>query len=309
MISVSKIFIAACVWVIAIGPFAGLAETIFLHNGTSVSGEMIEQTKKSVKMKFQGIPITYYRNQIKGMELALNPMMDFDYMTRSTIYSLRQKKVYQYPMLLTGKYTVSNVVFGQIQDKKAWWGIMGLSYYGPGKQSIAGVSEEARFILNPFLLVALGEVNAFVVTGKPKPATGIYPKPIKLEWNLDGAFAEVTYNVKEYWMRAKRYYDEKYLYDFELVAYNARDFGFNYLSVLPEKSKNVIYKPGVVPIQQFIHCGGSCGYQGGCNNHSPHQPMLEIKVQRLPAKLHLNLWRNKPKGSKRADMVFVIQMR
>lgn len=286
------------------------AEEIILNNGTSLEGAILERTDSYCKVNVSGVPIKYAYDEIKSMGIKINPLVELDFMTRQQIYALRKRYVQQQPQVsMVRSYTPSGAVFGQIEDKKPWWGIMGLSHIGAGKQSIMGLSEESRFIANPFLLVAVGEAYAFTVHGRKPPSSGVYPKPVRLLWQLDDTFARVRYDIKSYWRMAKRYYDNKYLYDFELVAYNARDLGFQYMYIVPEKSKNVTYRSALVELKQFIHCGGSCGYPGGCNNHSPHQAELDIKIQGVPASLFIKLWRRKPRShSQKADMVFVIEM-
>ena len=96
-----------------------------------------------------------------------------------------------------------------------------------------------------------------------------------------------------------------------IVAYNARDFGFSYFYIDRARSENISSKSAKEPasINQYIHCGGSCGYPGGCNNMSPDQSELKIKVSALPAEAHIKLWKNKPAGKDQApDMTFVITM-
>jgi hypothetical protein len=247
------------------------------------------------------------------LQITINPMMDLDYKTKNEIYEIRKQVALQYPGLVKKDYTPSSEVFGQIEDGKPWWGMVGHSYFGPGEKSIVGPSEESRFIVNPCLLIGLSDINAYIVHDKSLTVEGIYPEPINLSWSANCLFAKVKYDVSSFWQKAKRYrYKSAETHELELVAYNARDLGFNYLYLVPEKSENVIsFSPSTTPvfIKQFIHCGGSCGYPGGCNNMSPDQPELRIKVDNVPAAAYIKLWRNNPQDvNQPADMVFVIDM-
>jgi hypothetical protein len=97
--------------------------------------------------------------------------------------------------------------------------------------------------------------------------------------------------------------------DLTLVAYNARDLGYNFLYAVPEKSENVSLPAHPARILQFIHTGGSCGYPGDCNNMSPYQAGLEFHIDSLPALAYIKLWKSRPvDAAAAADMVFVIEM-
>jgi len=110
---------------------------------------------------------------------------------------------------------------------------------------------------------------------------------------------EITYNVTNFMRASARIVDfPKQLGNapFDVVAYNARDFGFNYLAVSPKFSKN-INKTSDRPIEiaQYIHCGNSCGYSGGCNNMSPYtEGLYDLSLKGLPAQACVYLWRARP---------------
>ena len=57
----------------------------------------------------------------------------------------------------------------------------------------------------------------------------------------------------------------------------------------------------ITEFQDFIHSGGSCGHESGCNNASPSQPMLDFEnshKQNAPyeynKEIYIKLWKNKP---------------
>ncbi|MBU1853273.1 MAG: hypothetical protein KJ957_04450 [Candidatus Omnitrophica bacterium] len=59
----------------------------------------------------------------------------------------------------------------------------------------------------------------------------------------------------------------------------------------------------------MIHCGGSCGYPGGCNNVSPEALDFRVKVNELPANIHVKLWRNEPENvNQKPDMLFMLDL-
>jgi hypothetical protein len=100
---------------------------------------------------------------------------------------------------------------------------------------------------------------------------------------------------------------------FALVGYNARDFGYHWLWVDPELSSNIqcVMEPkSATEIRQFIHCGGSCGYPGGCNNMSPGIAELDrMRYTALPAMAYIQLWKNKPSNVQDPpDLTFILRL-
>jgi hypothetical protein len=306
------------------------AETIVLKSGKTVEGKILEKTKDSIKIEISGVSLTYYLDEIKSItdsaavsaqneqsadtvEIYIKHMIKLDGSTKKEIYEMRKSYVQQYPSLLKHNYSPSDEVFGQIVDNKPWWGILGLSYYGPGEKGIMGPSEESRFLINPYLLVGLDAGHGLRVDDKNLSPIPIYPEPTKLIWSKDGAFAKVTYRIANFWRMQKRYHDASASqHMLTLIAYNAKDMGYNFLYINPEGSKSLSmssYRLMPIAIRQFIHCGGSCGYPGGCNNMSPDQPDLQIQVSDTPALVKLKLWKNQPASiDQAADMIFIIEI-
>jgi hypothetical protein len=95
---------------------------------------------------------------------------------------------------------------------------------------------------------------------------------------------------------------------FDLAAYNARDLGYNFIKVDYRLSKGLKHtEADVIEIKQYIHCGGSCGYPGGCNNMSPAVKELDdFHLTALPAQAIIYLWRQKPSGNQAADLTLVM---
>lgn len=245
--------------------------------------------------------------------IPIHSMVEFDFRTKAEIYAGRTYEVMKYPQLLEKNYAPSDAVFGQIVDKKPWWGILGRCYYGDGEQSIAGPSEQSRYVMNPFLLVALDNGAALRINETQLTAREIYPRPSDLRWDRAKKIASVTYDVSAYRSLAERYdYPKEIQRIFDLIAYNARDLGYDYLFVDVTKSKGIVSlnktnAPLAIPF--FIHCGGSCGYSGGCNNMSPTAPNFRIEVTALPAKVFIGLWHKQPaNNNSNADVTFIINL-
>jgi len=264
-------------------------------------------------------PVSKNRNQfaigesakVELVNIQVQFPIELDSMTKEQILERRRAEVYRYPELVFSGYEPFEEVFDQIVDGLPWWGIAGQFYYGQGEQSIEGPSEESRFILNPYLLVAaepcgMWDKNKVPESVTLQPGFPFYCPPQVLTWEPENSYAEVTY---ESTCVLQRNYA-----CFNLIAYNARDLNLGYLYVSYENSQNISKtnrptEPYAIP--QYIHQGDSCGYPGGCNNMSPVTPEIDsLSVIRLPAKAEIWLWKDKPTSLDVApDMVFVIHFR
>jgi hypothetical protein len=244
--------------------------------------------------------------KVDTVAISIQTPVELDFKTKAQVLQLRQDAVQLHPELLVGKYIPSEAVFGQIVDGLPWWGMYGEFYYGKGDQSIAGPSEETRFIMNPYLLAApdfwnwwQGVINEADLTTFP-----LVCPPSDLLWKPSQAYAEVTYATDCIAIR-----QDDWLFD--LIAYNARDLNLNYIYVSYADSVNVTKQDqpqAAYANPQFIHRGTSCGYPGGCNNMSPPTSDLDgLQLTGLPAKIMIWFWIDQPASTRQApDMRFVI---
>lgn len=261
------------------------------------------------------------------LDITLKKPIELDGLSKAAVYELRSEAVLTYPDLLTGSYQPSEAVFGQIIDGLPWWGLKGYAYYGSGDRSIDGLSEEARFILNPYLLVAadfygLGNYSTPESNFNPALITDevlsredfpTYCPPNNLRWFPSRSRAEVHYNVTYCKDRVRPWVVDPtldpYIY-FDLISYNARDLGLGYVWVAYDESTNVSHwspPTEVYEIQHYLHQGGSCGYPGGCNNMSPPSPAIDgIGIDAFPARMVVWLWRSRPFTIANPDFVFTI---
>lgn len=251
-------------------------------------------------------------------EITLNGLREFDFMTKQELYALRKKLVQQNAELVQGKYIPSENVFGAIADGKPWWGMEGQWCYDSGNRSIEGLSEESRFFLNPFLLLA---IDGWWGVKKSGHCFVSYPRVVSLIWYASEKKAVATYDISRF-KRERKYShicdkcrNDKNIY-LELINYNARDFGYNYVYAVPKLSKEVIPQQksrlfeDACQLRSFIHLGSSCGYPGGCNNASPYEPDMLFMVKKIPAEIYCKLWKEKPANKEQqADFVFVIEFK
>jgi hypothetical protein len=248
---------------------------------------------------------------IDRLDIPLQPPLELDFKTRAEVLQLREQAIYSHPELLVREYKPYAPIFGRIVDGLPWWGVKGQFYYGSGERSIEGPSEESRFILNPYLLVAAEFYTYWDPARHPESEIRaanfrFYCAPHGLHWRPRSAYAEVSYDAGCVARIGGGFFD--------LIAYNARDLNLAYLYISYPDSQGISHPDAPVRAYanpQFIHQGGSCGYQGGCNNMSPYTPEIDaIRIDSLPAKVTIWLWKSDPGDPHRTpDMTFVLYFR
>lgn len=229
------------------------------------------------------------------------------------------------PYLVHGRYQPSPEVFDAIVDGRPWWGMYGAAIWGPGPKSCEGPAEESRFLLNPFMLVAANPASAEIwdtdkITDEDwqNPDFPTFWNPSSLRWWPKECQGQVVYNVSGFNDQLNRWRSklkkEIIVPWFSLVAYNARDFGFNWIYLDGQRSQHIKNtgddREAATQLVQMIHCGDSCQIPGGCNNMSPATKAIdEIKYTELPARAYVSLWREKPNSVEdRADAVFILDL-
>jgi hypothetical protein len=224
------------------------------------------------------------------LRIPYNAPQEFDGATKAQVLSVRSQAVLQQPFLIkNGAYSPDDAIFRQLEDGKPWWGLEGEYVTGPANNhGPDGASEESRFILNPFLLVA---PDFYPPTALGKP--GALPcEPKSLVWAPKLALAEVTYSSACVQQNTAQVFD--------LVAYNAKDLGLPYLAVNWENSTNLDQKnKAETPYKnlQYLHRGPSCQYPGGCNNMSPRTPPIEHFMFTQPqGSMEVWLWQERPQN-------------
>lgn len=233
-----------------------------------------------------------------------------NYKSRLEIFEARTKIVNRRSILLKNLYVPSAEVFDGMEDHRPWWGVQGACLWGPGNKSIEGPSEESRFLMNPFLLVGansgtcnIWDINQIDERDLDDKTFPYFWLPESLLFYPSQALMQIKYNVTKFNQElAKR--GSKLIVPidstttFGLIAYNARDFGFNYIYLDTTKSFNIkanISSDHPTHIVQMIHCGNTCQFPGGCNNMSPAQPEIDqFECTALPAHANIKLWKENP---------------
>gem|GEM_PF-4646334 len=151
---------------------------------------------------------------------------------------IRKESVAKYPGFFGKSYEPYSEVFGGLVDNLPWWGLEGIYFFGPGKHSMDGLSKESQFIVNPFLLGGLSEFQAFP-TMKFTGREDISPPELKdIRWDAQTNSFVVKYDVRNNF-RFKFRFNTPGQQEFTLMAYNDRDFGYNYLFMSIENSVNL----------------------------------------------------------------------
>jgi hypothetical protein len=246
------------------------------------------------------------------VEIPIHPPAEFDGKTRAQILAAREREVARFPQLLDGPYRPYAGVFEAIDDRRPWWGLIGLYHGGPGPHAADGLSDQSRYVLNPFLLAGLREGRVFGC-GEPPPGAEAHPPVVRrLQWTLGPSpvvFEEI--DLAPY-LDGFDLDDQPAARTLDLILYNARDFGFRSFAIDVAASRNVTPKrPGKRPwrLTHLLHTGHSCGLPGGCTNVSPGADEYEIRVDALPATLVVNLWQALPAGAgARPDLVVVMEL-
>lgn len=257
------------------------------------------------------------------ISIPLRKPITLNGLTRDEVLKLRKQAVDANSNLLLYRYEPMREIFGQIVDKKPWWGMAGTILYGAGSRSTIGVSEESRFILNPYLLVGINSATIGIFDPSKFKPNDLNSDSFPYFWSPDSLVFEprnkrayATYNIQSYLQaisgtgKLKAPIKPNH---FSLVAYNARDLGYRYIYLDTEESQNVKNSMDVdqpVHISQMIHCGGSCGYPGGCNNMSPFIKEIDrCYLTKVPAKAVIKLWKDRPYSSQEPDFVYVVDFK
>ncbi len=230
----------------------------------------------------------------KEVTIPINPPTSYSGRTKDSILSERKSyvaKVFNLP-----NYKPSENIFGGIADNKPWIGLKGA--YCDGWQTTKGrtdgVSEESVFMNNPLGLVMI-EMPYYTYSIKSSCPTEAKLLPTKITASKDSI--NVYYNLSTYHNNFVQEEGKKYAI-YYLKPINAKDLGYEWGYVANKKnlgfSSQSSIEDNVYNFLDFIHLGGACQVEGGCNNGSPNQVELEFAPDGFPAYMQLYLWRQRP---------------
>lgn len=226
-----------------------------------------------------------------GIKLVINPLEEYNYMSKKDIYRIRKKYV-NTSIFANDNYKPNEEVFGQIEDGKLWWG-MNQYICNRGSDNASGISAMSRFINNPNILIAA--MYPFVYDYNPQ--TELYCNsdfarlvPYEMSYDKNNKLITAKYKLGQIAIENK--------HKMTLVGMNARDFGYEYVFVDKITNINMLEQVNahneIYRLRDFVHKGGSCRMEGGCNNISPYQRELNYSLTDFPAEMSIKLWKNKP---------------
>ena len=258
--------------------------------------------------------------------VKVNPVASFNWKTREEVLNMRRREINKYPQLLLNSYKPFEPIWSAVADKRPWWGTAGSGVWGEGPRSIEGPAEESRFVLNPYLLVGANPSTLYIWNQAAikkedinNPDFPYFWYPESVVFNAEKSMATATFNISKYQQLISKSGKLKnpltFPSQFSLVAYNARDFGYEYIWLNLSKSVNVLNDNRCrqpVFIRQMLHCGGTCQYDFfGCNNMSPFIKEIDrCRFTGLPARAAVYLWRDEPESVVvKPDFTFLLEFK
>ena len=238
--------------------------------------------------------------------IRVNQPMEYNYLTKHEIYDIRKRYV-ERSIFASEDYEPNEEVFGQIVDKKPWYGSSAcniLNYKGDYHENIEGLSKVSTQVNNPNALVGvILIIRPWADENNEEFCNGEYNKflPVSLSYNEKENLILAKYRVSSKFPQYRAYIEgKKYGYPLKLSGLNARDFGYKYVYAFETNNIKMMHpeRPSVIDdvrtFEDFIHLGTSCNYAGGCNNISPMQEDLTFLITDLPAEINLKLWKKSP---------------
>ena len=249
--------------------------------------------------------------------IKVNPMSDYDYLSKQQIYDIR-KNLVKNSLFASKNYEPAKPVFGAIADNKPWWGTTScnqLNYKGDYHERIEGPSKVSAQMNNPNALVGLSlPFLPWQESFNEEFCTGTYSRflPISIQYSEKDNLIVAKYRLTKKFLKFRARINGKNIgYPIQLSGLNARDFGYNYVYIYNSTNIDMFDNNSAADdvriFSDYIHLGGSCKYKDGCNNISPMQYDKMFKVKALPAEINLKLWKEKPTNKYiKADMYYRI---
>ena len=240
-----------------------------------------------------------------GETIHLSPMREFSGLSKTDVLNLRKSAVEHSNIFKGISYIPDERIF-QIEDGQPWISAYEITCFGVNTSEDIGkgLSRESVGILNPELLYNIN-IASYGFYNKTGCSEIDYLIPYKVFYNKASNTITSYIDYTSFFRKNKRFYG------IVLEDANARDLGFNY--GLADTTQNIRFKKNVnlsnsiTPTQGFYHKGYSCGVSSGCNNYSPYESRYHFYLTKLPASIHIKLWRDFPaKESQPEDINYEI---
>jgi hypothetical protein len=215
------------------------------------------------------------------------------------VLEARLKKVNEQSDLLKSPYRISAVVFHKLDLNAPWVGLEGITNQGKftALKSPDDIAYESRMLLNPFLFIEPFFVDfsslegSSLLNSNTAFSPDVQPKIQEIFFSKNRDEHKIIINMSEFYKDAI----ERNLIIgkpsdlvFSTSAYNARDFGFNSIQFLSDKSSNVFATTGsseLTKIKEQVEFQDSiCIESSGCNGRSRESNIApRYTVKALPA--------------------------
>lgn len=249
-------------------------------------------------------------------QLWVNPPSEFNNMRKDEIYSIRKAYVKD-SLFALDNYEPNERVFGTIEDYKPWWGSIicqPIGYEGDNHENIEGESQQSIQINNPNALVGLKNVYFMYDRHESDFCESEYARfiPQAIKYSEKDNLIVAEYEVSKDFLNTYVQLDNRRKrFPLQLSGLNALDFGYKYVYAFDTKNIEMFHSNNITEnigmFRDYIHVGGSCKYEGGCNNISPMQNDKMVTVKALPAEINLKLWKKQPRDKySKADMYYRI---
>lgn len=281
-----------------------LALAVDIYNSKSESTkpfrDELQKTANAFDTRSLAQKLEEYTGEVRTLEI--NPPVDLNFLDRESVFALRKEYVSRSLFAKEDYKPEDSPVLSGIQSEKPWVGLFSEGKYLSKKFKInQGVSEESRFLNNPNVLVGLA-ISTVQTCAKDEDNPALTTLPKKLSWVPDLKTVVVEYNLSDYYKVALCEGQRTRKHEFRLTGINARDLGYPF--VYANELENITFlnegniSSSPAELSDYIHTGGACGLEGGCNNGSPYQPNLVFYLNRLPEKaktsMRLKLWKKAP---------------
>ena len=292
-----------CIAVLIISLIINMVE--FQHNFNSVSSNSSKKAEIQINKSSTSPLINQNENKKndstdkvrnkKYVNIFINNPIPLSYKTKEEVLNIRKDYVKK-SIFANPDYEPSEQVFGGIEDNKPWISMNRCVKEAHDSSQIKGNSEESRDIVNPSVLISIDYYYTYISRSKTlKESYCTYPiMPMQARFNKEDNYIEVIY------MKLPFNHQE---FPYQLKGVNAIDFGYKYAYVDVEKSDNIVnftketnISNTITELQDFIHLGGSCRVEGGCNNGSPLQENLLFLPtnNKQGTTLYFKLWKDMP---------------
>lgn len=231
--------------------------------------------------------------------------------------------------LIAGEYSPLAELFSQVDTSKPWRSLFGVLSGNLAQLCGEGPALESFPILNPLMLAsnrfwALSQVSQRFswdesksdYERRKKPDFPLLLKPQSLQYHPAQSRAMLTYNASMHLPRISAWTTNQMTIEdlgFNVSTYNARDFGFRYVTIDTSATFGIKSEGGLsADPAEILDSPRLLEFKKDglwCNSTTWAMPTLRgLKPSTLPAELHLDFWYETPTQGRAADLRYIIRI-